>query len=137
MAPNADTLPGVYPLTLRVRNRNIPFYVTILPDDVNIKLFMVVYKTVEEASWLYSIPDETLAEYTVAIPPSGNPLSGILELNSTNIVINDLSNPKLRPGMYRIELILTDLSGNERTTYTTLAIKKPIDDLPQQAALDT
>ena len=88
---------------------------------------MVAFKAYEEESWQYSFPEDILAEYTLALPPQGNPLRGILELTSAgSLVIEDMSNPQLKTSMYKIDLLLTDTSGNERTERVTLAIREPI-----------
>ena len=75
----------------------------------------MIFKTTEEESWSFSIPDNILAEYTLVIPLGGNPLEDILELTANSLVINDLSNPELKPGMHYVDLLYTDVSGEQRT----------------------
>ena len=75
----------------------------------------MIFKTTEEESWSFSIPDNILAEYTLVIPLGGNPLEDILELTANSLVINDLSNPELKPGMHSVDLLYTDVSGEQRT----------------------
>ena len=71
----------------------------------------MIFQTTEEDSWLFSIPEDILAEYTVIIPPGGNPLGGIFEVTPTQLTISDLSDPELEPGTYYIDLLYTHLSG--------------------------
>ena len=71
----------------------------------------MIFQTTEEDSWLFSIPEDILAEYTVIIPPGGNPLSGIFEVTPTQLMISDLSDPELEPGTYYIDLLYTHLGG--------------------------
>ena len=106
-------MPGVYPLTLKVLGIDIPFSVTIEPEDIeptekDIDRFMVVFKTNEESTWQFSLPEEIIADYKIGISPGGNPLSGILKLVDNNLTIDDLSDPELELGAYRITLLLTD-----------------------------
>ena len=71
----------------------------------------MIFKTEDEESWNFSIPDDVLSENTVIVPPGGNSLSGIFEVTSTDLFIPDLSDPELEPGMYYIDLLYTNLSG--------------------------
>ena len=75
----------------------------------------MIFKTTEEESWSFSIPDVILAGHTVVIPPGGNPLENIFELTAKSLVITNLSNPELKPGMHYVDLLYTDVSGEERT----------------------
>ena len=124
-------MPGVYPLTLKVLGIDIPFSVTIEPEDIeptekDIDRFMVVFKTNEESTWQFSLPEEIITDYKIGISPGGNPLSGILKLVDNNLTIDDLSDPELELGAYRITLLLTDQSGEQTTKEVTLNIMKPI-----------
>ena len=71
----------------------------------------MIFKTEEEDSWQFSIPDEILVDYTVLIPPGGNPLSGILQLTASKLLIDDLSSTELEVGTYYIDLLYTHLNG--------------------------
>ena len=74
MAPGSDAMSGVYLLTLQVLEQDFPFQVTIKPDDFEIEAFHQIIKTSEVESWQFSIPEEILANYTLTIKPSSNPL---------------------------------------------------------------
>ena len=124
VAPGSDALPGVYPLTLQVGDREIPFQVTIEPDE-EIQDFHLIFKTAEEEGWQFDIPEEIQANYSLAIAPYGNPLEGILELTQTELVIRDLSNPELKTGKYYVDLIFTAVSGEQMTQKITLSILEP------------
>ena len=75
----------------------------------------MIFKTTEEESWSFSIPEAIQAGYTVVIPPGGNPLESIFELTANSLVINDLSNPELRPGMHYVDLLYTNVNDEQRT----------------------
>lgn len=68
--------------------------------DPELGPFFVIFKTVEEDSWQFSIPDEILDEFDVSIPAGGNPLDGIFELTQSALTISDLSDPALDSGTY-------------------------------------
>ena len=116
MAPGSDAQPGVYPLTLQVADHEIPFQVTIEPDEMlDFKDFHLIFTTAEEEGWQYDIPEAIQANYSLAIAPYGNPLEGILELTQTALVIRDLSDPALKAGKHYVDLVFTAVSGEQMT----------------------
>ena len=72
----------------------------------------MIFKTTEEKSWSFNIPEAILARYTVVIPPGGNPLKDIFELTAKSLVIKNLSNPELKPGMHYVDLLYTDVKDD-------------------------
>ena len=74
----------------------------------------MIFKTTEEESWSFSIPEDILAGYTIVIPPGGNSLEHILDLTANSLVISNLSNPELEPGMHYVDLLYTDVTGEQR-----------------------